>query len=189
MSHRWKQQCSSPQQHRFITASQHSFICNTLRHGSVDAVQHLLQSKSLFVNSLLLDGQLPLQIAVDANRPEMVEFLLDKGANVNKFDQAGWTALHHAVYKSNIRLAKKLLERGADPSASRDGDLLPIEMAMTCDEDIIHLLRKAEVRRRQSESDQEEQPWYGLALDDMPSSEDDCTRYELIRSPSFHGRL
>ena len=47
------------------------------------------------------------------------------GANVNAFDDGGWTALHHAARNNglsrvNAALVKLLLSAGADPSAKSD---------------------------------------------------------------------
>lgn len=48
------------------------------------------------------------------NRPEAVEFLIDKGAEPNNKPFYA-TALHFAVAKDNIELVEFLLEKGADP--------------------------------------------------------------------------
>jgi len=48
------------------------------------------------------------------NKPDVVKLLLDRGANVNAQDSNGFTALHFAVYDSNIPVIKILIEYGAD---------------------------------------------------------------------------
>ena len=113
-----------------------------LCQGSLQQVQKLFNSSQQHHADIpMADGQLPLHVAVDADRPEIV-ILLNHGAHVNKTDSAGWTALHHAVYKGNIHLVKILLNHGADPSL-RAGNLLPIDLAMDFDNGMTKLLRDA----------------------------------------------
>ena len=105
-------------------------------HGWVDrlhyAVQHNLLSE---VKSLIRSGadvnhqfrqvttklmptrrkQTALFMAVRLSKIDMLNLLLDSGANVNYVDELGENALFSAVeVKSNIRYVKRLLEAGAD---------------------------------------------------------------------------
>lgn len=52
--------------------------------------------------------------AVEYNRLEMVEILLDRGANIDIIDFEGWTALMEAAYFNNIDIAKLLIDRNAN---------------------------------------------------------------------------
>ena len=55
-----------------------------------------------------------LHLAVRNGMENSVMFLLSLGLNPNFKDKDGNTALHYAVKKSNSRIIKKLLQRGAD---------------------------------------------------------------------------
>ena len=55
-------------------------------------------------------------LAAHSGFTEFVEFLLDKGANVNS-DKAGFTALHEAIMRRDEKLVKILLDHGADANA------------------------------------------------------------------------
>jgi ankyrin repeat protein len=55
-------------------------------------------------------------LAAHSGFTEFVQFLLDKGANVNS-DKAGFTALHEAIMRRDEKLVKILLDHGADANA------------------------------------------------------------------------
>ncbi len=55
---------------------------------------------------------------------------LDRGADVNNKDNLGWTPLHMAAYKGNIRLVYLLLKRGANRLAYDNGNHLPADYAL-----------------------------------------------------------
>jgi hypothetical protein len=48
---------------------------------------------------------------------EIVQFLLDHGADIEIADGLGWPALHNAVSEKNIEIVKLLIERGANVNA------------------------------------------------------------------------
>ncbi len=46
----------------------------------------------------------------------LVDLLLNRGADVNARRRDGMTALHSAAYRGHLRVIRRLLERGADPT-------------------------------------------------------------------------
>jgi ankyrin repeat protein len=97
--------------------------------GSVEAARMLLEHGA-DANAVTADSFLqiqPLGCAVatpDVPNPSqdesvvlsLVDLLLDKGANVNARRRDGMTALHSAAYRGHLRVIRRLLERGADPT-------------------------------------------------------------------------
>ncbi|MEN8304076.1 MAG: ankyrin repeat domain-containing protein [Campylobacterota bacterium] len=57
-----------------------------------------------------------LHISIRRDRTDMVNFLLDNGADINKVDGVGWTPLMEAIMDDMPNLCKLLVERGADKS-------------------------------------------------------------------------
>ncbi|GAB0202118.1 protein phosphatase 1 regulatory subunit 12C-like [Grus japonensis] len=84
------------------------------------------------------------QACIDENM-EVVQFLVESGADVNQADNEGWTPLHVAASCGYRHIAQYLLEHGADVAAVTSDGELPLEVAE--DEGLEAMLR-AEVARR-----------------------------------------
>ena len=66
---------------------------------------------------------LDFQACIDDNL-EMVEFLVQRGADVNRGDNEGWTPLHATASCGFLSIAKFLLDHGANVSSvNNDGEL------------------------------------------------------------------
>ncbi|MEO5740556.1 MAG: ankyrin repeat domain-containing protein [Vicinamibacterales bacterium] len=74
----------------------------------------LLLAAGANVNDALPDGTSALVLAAHSGHGETAALLLEKGANPDAAD-AGYTALHAAVLRSDLDLVKALLARGANP--------------------------------------------------------------------------
>jgi len=57
-----------------------------------------------------------LHAAIRRDRQDMVNFLLDNGADINKIDGVGWTPLMEAIMDDMLELVRILVDRGADKS-------------------------------------------------------------------------
>jgi ankyrin repeat protein len=101
------------------------------------------------------NGLSPLHCAVKADNEEMVEVLLNNGADINLRDTgrlaSGRTPLHFAAHECNDRIADLLLSRGADVSCVDSWGRTPLHWAAieNCTT-LAHLLlaKGAEVNKR-----------------------------------------
>lgn len=81
----------------------------------------LLNERELNRNTNRLDGRTSVGAAVLANRKSTVQWLLQRGANINTIqNNRGETVLHLAIAKENFNMVDFLLDNGADPN-KRDG--------------------------------------------------------------------
>ncbi|KYO33045.1 protein phosphatase 1 regulatory subunit 12C isoform C [Alligator mississippiensis] len=81
---------------------------------------------------------------IDENM-EVVQFLVENGANVNQADNEGWTPLHVAASCSYKEIAQYLLDHGANIAAvNSDGDV-PLDIA---EDDGMEAMLSAEIAKR-----------------------------------------
>jgi ankyrin repeat protein len=84
------------------------------RRPGVEEVDRLL---ALILEAKIHDTGLALIKAADKGDPEIVEALLDSGADINARDEQNQTTLHKAASRGHTPIVKLLLERGADVNA------------------------------------------------------------------------
>lgn len=91
------------------------------RSGDPESAKDLLDAGAN-PNDIAADGNSALTLAALSNQGDVAALLIDYGADVNYGASAtgvgpGFTALHGAVLRSDVKLAKLLLARGANPDA------------------------------------------------------------------------
>ncbi|KAM4702541.1 protein phosphatase 1 regulatory subunit 12C [Rhinophrynus dorsalis] len=96
------------------------------------------------IDSTNTDGISALhQACIDENL-EVVEFLVNHGANVNQADNEGWTPLHVAASCGYMEIAEYLLKHSANIAAvNSDGDV-PLDIA---EDDCMETLLRAEIAK------------------------------------------
>ena len=70
-------------------------------------------------------GWTPLMIAAANNHPEVVRYLISKGADVNIANRMGRTALHFATNYEFKDIVEMLLNAGANPNATSQDTFTP----------------------------------------------------------------
>lgn len=79
----------------------------------ISSVRELIEFEPNLDSSADSSGLSPLMLASENGHIEIINLLLDKGANINHGDQNGDTALHHAAYNNMKKSVDVLLSRGA----------------------------------------------------------------------------
>ena len=84
-------------------------------HNNISGVHKIISSNPTIINEYNADKYTPLMIAVFHKKRDIVNYLLDNGADVNKHiglgDYKGLTALHLAIITNNIEITEDLLKR------------------------------------------------------------------------------
>lgn len=89
-----------------------------------------------------IDHWSPLSVAAFYGRADMVQRLLDRGAQANI--QPGRIPLAVAVLSGNEKIVRMLLQKGADPNAADDRFGLPLSIALAAEnETMVQILLKA----------------------------------------------
>jgi len=115
-------------------------IFRAVTGGDVEAVRSMIKQNPLLVNSRRPDKHPLLVIAAQGDHWDLVELLVNKGADVNAASTGG-TALHYAASKGKGEVVAFLLENGADPNAEDMIRRTPLYHAVwQGHEDIVSLL-------------------------------------------------
>lgn len=101
--------------------------------GDLNKVKTLLEADPALLESKDQDGRTPLLCSCSppAWKIEIVNFLLDKGANVNVNGILRFTPLHFATFvsKQNLGIIQRLIDKGADVNAQGDNGITPLHYA------------------------------------------------------------
>jgi ankyrin repeat protein len=96
--------------------------------GSLAGIISLVNEQPELVNAFAEDGFYPLGLAAYFGHPEVVEYLLARGADVRAAarNPQKVTALHAAVAHQHLEIAKALLIHGAEVDARQQSGFTPL---------------------------------------------------------------
>jgi len=105
-------------------------------------LQHGAQVNALSTNPM---SNMPLHAACSiSHRKEVLEPLLESGAEINARQHGGYTPLHSAAANGNLEFIKLLLAHGADAAITCDSGETPLQVAEKQKKaDAVALLRKS----------------------------------------------
>ena len=113
-------------------------LFKAIRSGDLDEVKRLIAGLPVDCDDLITDtgfaGRTPLERAVYLGRVDILKFLIEKGADINRYGHNGGTPLHNVVLypKTNdhITCVKVLLAAGADVNATNDWQNSPLDATL-----------------------------------------------------------
>lgn len=100
-----------------------------IHHNKIDTVRFLLSYHIPLSGPLYLDN-LPLGQAASGDHLEILQLLLEEGADINGQDASGHTALHQAcILGCKERIVRYLIQKGADPQITSKAGHTVLDLA------------------------------------------------------------
>ncbi|KAG8593826.1 hypothetical protein GDO81_000961 [Engystomops pustulosus] len=99
------------------------------RNGDVSRVRRLLEPGNVNAKDMAGRKSTPLHFAAGFGRKDVVEHLLQTGANVHARDDGGLIPLHNACSFGHAEVVTLLLCQGADPNARDNWNYTPLHEA------------------------------------------------------------
>jgi len=87
---------------------------NAIDANNIQKIKALAEKDPALLNKLDKDGQSPLFLAANSNKPDIVKLLIELGARINVRNKYGQTALHGASFLGHIECMKVLIINGAN---------------------------------------------------------------------------
>lgn len=101
-----------------------------IRRNDMAAVREVLaRDGTNALSSVIGPGVTPLHLAAALDRKEMIEVLLDAGADPEVPTVSGFRPLHWAASRDAVGAAMVLLERGAKPDSAAERGITPLHWA------------------------------------------------------------
>lgn len=85
-----------------------------IEDGNLDSLQNSIEILDLDIDERNSEGRTLLHVAVSEESTEIVEWLLDQGAEVNVTNDHGTTPLSSAIYNGSLEIGTTLLDAGFD---------------------------------------------------------------------------
>jgi len=123
------------------TQASDSGIFTAAEQGNFETVQELVQENPQLVTAVDDQGYTPLHKAAYNNHPDIVGYLISKGADINAASGSGSTPLHGAAFYGHPEIVRLLLDRGAELGVANAGGYTPLLSAGAGNRgDIVRLL-------------------------------------------------
>ena len=112
-----------------MDAEQSTFAHHAAKFGRLSALQKLAEFPDVQFDLINLSGQTPVQIAVGKSYTDVVQLLLDQGADPNNPDDAGRTLLHLAAANNDVEMLELLLQHTKGLNVFDDSVATPLALA------------------------------------------------------------
>ncbi|XP_054714590.1 myotrophin-like [Uloborus diversus] len=100
----------------------------SLTNGDLDQVKDFVENQGVDINASI-DGRLPIHYAADYGQKEVLNYLIDKGANIDAKDKYGISALLAAIWEGHTSCVKLMIDKGASKIGSTPDGASYIEAA------------------------------------------------------------
>ncbi len=116
---------------RIVEAGANLNLFEAASVGQLATVKSILAAQPDLLNTYAPDGFFPLALASYFGHEDIVDYLLNNGADVQQTAKNAQriNALHAASANRNLDICRMLIERGIDANAKQEGGFTPLQAA------------------------------------------------------------
>ncbi|KAI6659233.1 hypothetical protein LOD99_14906 [Oopsacas minuta] len=89
-----------------------------VKNGDIDKVITIVGDNIIDINADISGGRAAIHFASDYGQKDVCEYLLSKGADVNKVDKHGITPLLAAIWEGHLEVCELLIAKGAQKNGT-----------------------------------------------------------------------
>lgn len=115
----------------------HNDPVRAARTGDLKTLRRLVEKTPAVLKATTGPRETLLHVAANKNRPEVVEYLVLKGIDVDVRNGMGETPLHRAASAGSLDAVKVLVRLGADPNIRNNDGETPLDLAGKLDEFVV----------------------------------------------------
>ncbi|KAF7269433.1 ankyrin repeat domain-containing protein 49-like [Rhynchophorus ferrugineus] len=104
-------------------------ILKAAENGDLDTVKAVLEEDITLINTVDKDKYTPLHRACYGNHLHVVQYLVEKGADISAKTEMQWEPLHSCCQWNSVECAAYLIQCGANVNAPSEGGQTPLHIA------------------------------------------------------------
>lgn len=112
-----------------VKFSNSTLFLTACANGDLAECERLLGDNLVDIDVTTGDGLTGLHEAAICGNAQLVEYLIEQGANINCCDNEGWTPLHAAASLGQVKIVQILLDCGADATIVNCDNFLAYDLA------------------------------------------------------------
>ena len=125
-----------------------SDLCKAVAKGKLDSVQYHIEKIETYIDQKatannekynISVGDTPLHVGCKSLQFKIVQYLIEKGANIEAKDYFQRTPLHVACYIGNLPVVQYLVEKGANIEAREQDQRTPLHCA--CENNLLPIMQ------------------------------------------------
>ncbi|XP_043270525.1 ankyrin repeat domain-containing protein 49-like [Venturia canescens] len=124
----WEDDDTGVEKSRYPKDPRQKAILIAAENGKIEMVHKWLTMDPSLISSVDLDGYTPLHKACYGNHVDVVEFLLEQGADKFAKTIDGWQPIHSACCWNNVECIATLLAANIDINARSNGKQTPLHL-------------------------------------------------------------